>query len=65
VPRWTPAPRTGSPRRHLAAFFDATRAAALLIRSGAEVDAVADTATRVAADLAAAAGHDELAARPG
>jgi hypothetical protein len=50
---------------HLAAFFDAPRAAALLIRSGAEVDAVADTATRVAADLAAAAGHDELAARLG
>jgi ankyrin repeat protein len=42
---------------HLAAFFDAPHAAALLIRAGADVDAVADNATRVAPVHSAVAGR--------
>jgi ankyrin repeat protein len=41
---------------HLAAFFDAPHAAALLIRGGADVDAIADNATRVAPIHSAVAG---------
>jgi ankyrin repeat protein len=42
---------------HLAAFFDAPHAAALLVRSGADVDAVADNATRVTPVHSAVAGR--------
>jgi ankyrin repeat protein len=42
---------------HLAAFFDAPHTAALLIRAGADVDAVADNATRVAPLHSAVAGR--------
>jgi ankyrin repeat protein len=42
---------------HLAAFFDAPHAAALLIRGGADVDAVADNVTRVAPVHSAVAGR--------
>jgi ankyrin repeat protein len=47
---------------HLAAFFDAPYAAALLIRSGADVDAVADNGTRVAPVHSAVAGRSTAVA---